>query len=94
MPKQTSYTTLSGKLREHVHYCRNGKHFTKRASEKSYNFSPGSVAAQQAFGLGSTVGKHLKTVLKPILDPEQPHRTHHCYRICERWSICLLPSTK
>lgn len=68
MAKQTSDITLSGKLGDHVHYHRNGKHFTKRASTKPHNFSPRSVAAQETFGLGSAVGKQLKIALKPVLD--------------------------
>ncbi|MEH6306094.1 hypothetical protein RYH73_10605 [Olivibacter sp. CPCC 100613] len=67
MAKQTSIITFSGKLGEHVHYRRGGKHFTKRASKEPHNFSQGSIAAQQAFALGSTTGKHLKTAFQPIL---------------------------
>lgn len=77
MAKQTSDITLSGKLGDHVHYSRNGKHFTKKASAKPYNFSPGSVAAQEVFGLGSKIGKQLKIALKAILEEYKYEGVHN-----------------
>lgn len=77
MAKQTSTITLSGKLGDHVHYHRGGKHFTKRASAKPHNFSPGSIASQQAFGLGSRAGKQLKLALKPVLDAYKYEGIHN-----------------
>ncbi|WP_134088368.1 hypothetical protein [Olivibacter sp. XZL3] len=85
MAKQTSDITLSGKLGDHVHYSRGGKHFTKRASAKPYNFSPGSIAAQQAFGLGSQTGKQLKTALKTVLAEYKYEGVHNrLTEVCKR----------
>ena len=77
MAKQTGTIKLSGKLGDHVHYTRDGEYFTKSAAQGQHQFSPGSIAAQQSFGLGSTMGKFLKLALKPALDAYQYEGIHN-----------------
>ncbi|GAA4797316.1 hypothetical protein GCM10023231_27290 [Olivibacter ginsenosidimutans] len=68
MAEQTGIIKLSGKLGDLVHYERGGKHFSKTAAQGEHKFSAGSVAAQHSFGLGSAMGKQLKSAFKPLLD--------------------------
>jgi len=77
MAIQKSSIKLSGKLGDLVHYQRNEKYFTKSAAQGDHQFSAGSIAAQQSFGLGSTMGKHLKLALKPLLDTYQYEGIHN-----------------
>jgi|GEM_PF-5972184 len=85
MAKQTGDIKLSGKLGDLVHYQRGKKHFTKPAAQGNHQFSAGSVAAQQSFGLGSTMGKYLKLALKPFLDSYKYEGVHnHLTEACKQ----------